>query len=353
MDLTFTDEQDMLREAVRGLCAGAVESVRLMEDDPKGFDDGFWDQLAAMGLTGLMLDEQHGGSAMSLLDAVIVYEEFGRSLVPSPHLESTVVSAGVLALAGTSDQQADWLPGIAAGRSILTPAWLEPDNSSGPSGIRLSAVTDGDEVVLTGTKRHVAFASSAERLIVLARSEAGIDLYLVDPTTDGVTLTLQRTVAGDTQYRVDLDDVRVPCTDRIGAPGTGWATWHTVMLDALVLVAARAVGAAEAVHTLTTDYAKERHQFGKPIADGARVLVQRAAWTRDVDRSIETLAPMAKMFATQTCRDVTGVAIQVHGGMGFTLECDAQLYFRRAKSWQLNWFGNDHLEELIARQILD
>jgi alkylation response protein AidB-like acyl-CoA dehydrogenase len=369
MDLTFTDEQDMLREAVRGLCNDAVESVRLMEDDPKGFDDGFWGQLASMGLTGLMLDEEHGGSAMSLLDAVIVYEEFGRSLVPSPHLESTVVSAGVLALAGTPDQQARWLPGIASGQSILTPAWLEPDNSSGPSGIRLSAVADGEDVILTGTKRHVAYASTAERLILLARGETGIDLYLVDPKANGVTLTLQHTVAGDTQYRVDLDEVPVPCTDRIGAPGTGWATWHTVMLDALVLVAARAVGAAEATHALTTDYSRERHQFGKPIAafqaishsladgitaiDGARVLVQRAAWTRDAGRSIETLAPMAKMFATRTCRDVTGVAIQVHGGMGFTLECDAQLYFRRAKSWQLNWFEDDHLEELIARQVLD
>ena len=369
MDLAFTDEQEMLRQAVRGLCTDALESVRLLEDDPKGFDDGFWGQLASMGLTGLMLGEEHGGSAMGLLDAVIVYEEFGRSLVPSPHLESTVVSAGVLARAGTPDQQAEWLPGIADGRSILTPAWLEPDNSSGPSGIRLSAVADGEDVILTGTKRHVAYASTAERLILLARGETGIDLYLVDPKANGVTLTLQRTVAGDTQYRVDMDGVRVPGTDRIGAPGTGWATWHAVMLDALVLVAARAVGAAEATHALTADYSRERHQFGKPIAafqaishsladgitaiDGARVLVQRAAWTRDVGRSIETLAPMAKMFATRTCRDVTGVAIQVHGGMGFTLECDAQLYFRRAKSWQLNWFEDDHLEELIARQVLD
>ena len=369
MDLAFTDEQDMLRDAVRGLCSGATESVRGLEDDPKGFDDGFWDQLATMGLTGLMLGEEHGGSAMGLLAAVVVYEEFGRSLVPSPHLDSSVVSAGVLALAGSAEQQADWLPGIASGRSILIPAWLEPDNSSGPSGIRLPAVTEGDEVVLTGTKRHVAFASSADRLVVPARGEAGIDLYLLDPTADGVTLTLQRTVAGDTQYRVNLDGVRVPCSDRIGAPGTGWDTWHAVMLDALVLVAARAVGAAEATHALTTGYARERHQFGKPIAafqaishsladgitaiDGARVLVHRAAWARDEGRCIEALAPMAKLFATQTCRDVTGVAIQVHGGMGFTLECDAQLYFRRAKSWQLNWFDDDHLEELIARQILD
>ena len=375
MDLAFTEEQDMLRDAVRGLCADAADSIRALEDDPKGYDEAFWQGLAAMGLTGLMTPEALGGSGMGLLDAVVVYEELGRSLVPSPHLASSVVAGGVLATAGSDAQQADWLPAMAAGEAVLSVAWLEPDNSSGPSGVQMAAVPDGDGFVLSGPKRHVPYASSADRLVVLARTgvaEGGagaVDLFLVDPTAEGVTLTLQPTVAGDTQYRVDLDRVRVEATDRIGPAGTGWATWSTVMADAIVLVAAQAVGAAEATHALTTQYAKERHQFDKPIGafqsishyladgitaiDGARVLVHRAAWSRDEGRDVSTLAPMAKLFATQTCRDVAGVAIQVHGGMGFTVECDAQLYFRRAKSWQLNWFDDDHLEELIAASVLD
>ena len=374
MDLAFTDEQDMLRSAVRGLCADATDSVRALENDPKGYDEAFWQGLAAMGLTGLMTPEVLGGSGMGLLDAVVVYEELGRSLVPSPHLASSVVAGGVLAVAGSHAQQADWLPAMAAGKAVLSVAWLEPDNSSGPSGVQMAAVPDGDGFVLSGTKRHVPYASSADRLVVLARTGAAdggaeaIDLFLVDPALEGVTLTLQPTVAGDTQYRVDFDGVRVEATDRIGAAGTGWDTWSTVMADAIVLVAAQAVGAAEATHALTTQYAKERHQFDKPIGafqsishyladgitaiDGARVLVHQAAWSRDEGRDVSTLAPMAKLFATQTCRDVTGVAIQVHGGMGFTVECDAQLYFRRAKSWQLNWFDDDHLEELIAASVL-
>ena len=375
MDLAFTEEQDMLRDAVRGLCADAADSVRALEDDPKGYDEAFWQGLAAMGLTGLMTPEVLGGSGMGLLDAVVVYEELGRSLVPSPHLASSVVAGGVLATAGSDAQQADWLPAMAAGEAVLSVAWLEPDNSSGASGVQMAAVADGDGFVLSGPKRHVPYASSADRLVVLARTSAAdcgaeaVDLFLVDPTDEGVTLTLQPTVAGDTQYRVDLGRVRVEATARIGPAGTGWATWSTVMADAIVLVAAQAVGAAEATHALTTQYAKERHQFDKPIGafqsishyladgitaiDGARVLVHRAAWSRDEGRDVSTLAPMAKLFATQTCRDVTGVAIQVHGGMGFTVECDAQLYFRRAKSWQLNWFDDDHLEELIAASVLD
>ena len=375
MDLAFTDEQDMLRSAVRGLCADATDSVRALENDPKGYDEAFWQGLAAMGLTGLMTPEVLGGSGMGLLDAVVVYEELGRSLVPSPHLASSVVAGGVLAVAGSHAQQADWLPAMAAGKAVLSVAWLEPDNSSGPSGVQMAAVPDGDGFVLSGTKRHVPYASSADRLVVLARTGAAdggaeaIDLFLVDPAGEGMTLTLQPTVAGDTQYRVDFDGVRVEATDRIGGAGTGWDTWSTVMADAIVLVAAQAVGAAEATHALTTQYAKERHQFDKPIGafqsishyladgitaiDGARVLVHQAAWSRDEGRDVSTLAPMAKLFATQTCRDVTGVAIQVHGGMGFTVECDAQLYFRRAKSWQLNWVGPERLEELIAAGILD
>ena len=375
MDLAFTDEQDMLRSAVRGLCADSTDSVRALENDPKGYDEAFWQGLAAMGLTGLMTPEVLGGSGMGLLDAVVVYEELGRSLVPSPHLASSVVAGGVLAVAGSHAQQADWLPAMAAGKAVLSVAWLEPDNSSGPSGVQMAAVPDGDGFVLSGPKRHVPYASSADRLVVLARTGAAdggaeaIDLFLVDPAGEGVTLTLQPTVAGDTQQRVDFGGVRGEATDRLGVAGTGWDTWSTVMADAIVLVAAQAVGAAEATHALTTQYAKERHQFDKPIGafqsishyladgitaiDGARVLVHQAAWSRDEGRDVSTLAPMAKLFATQTCRDVTGVAIQVHGGMGFTVECDAQLYFRRAKSWQLNWFDDDHLEELIASSVLD
>ena len=155
MDLAFTDEQDMLRSAVRGLCADATDSVRALENDPKGYDEAFWQGLAAMGLTGLMTPEVLGGSGMGLLDAVVVYEELGRSLVPSPHLASSVVAGGVLAVAGSHAQQADWLPAMAAGKAVLSVAWLEPDNSSGPSGVQMAAVPDGDGFVLSGTKRHV------------------------------------------------------------------------------------------------------------------------------------------------------------------------------------------------------
>ena len=218
MDLDFTDEQDMLRKAVRSLCEDAAATVRQLENDPRGYDDGFWQKLASMGLCGLMVPEAYGGSAMGLLDAVVVYEEFGRSLVPSPHLVSSVVSAGVLMAGGSDAQRNTWLTRIASGEAILSPAWLEPDGGFGPAGVRVEAAPDGDGVTLTGTKRHVAFAASVDRLVVLAREPAGVSLFLVDPAATGVTLSQQFSVASDTQYRVDFDEVRVAAADRIGAP---------------------------------------------------------------------------------------------------------------------------------------
>ena len=371
LDLAFTEEQDMLREAVGGLCddKASVSDVRRLENDAKGYDDAFWAQLTDLGVTGALVPEDYGGAGMTLLDSVVVYEEFGRSLAPSPHFVSCVVAAGVINRAGSDAQKREWLPRLASGDAIVTPAWLEPDNSSGPTGIQMRAVADGDGWSLDGVKRHAFFASSADALLVLARTDQGIDLFLVDPAAPGLTLTQQRSVAYDTQYRADFANVRVDESARLGEPGVGWVAWQEAMLDACILAAAQAAGGARRVHQIASEYSKVRVQFDKPLAafqainhyladgvtevDGATVLVHQAAWARDAGRDIAKLAPMAKLFATEVYRKVSDVAIQIHGGMGFTVECDAQLYFRRAKSLELNWYDPPYLEELIAVEVLD
>ena len=374
MDLDFTEEQDMLRDLVRGLCAGVapLTVVREVEDDPIGYPAELWKQLAELDLIGLLIPEAFGGSGMSMLEGAILYEELGRALAPTPHFVSAVLGAQVLLLAGSDEQQATWLPEIAAGRTIFTNAWLEPDRGYGPRGIATTATADGDEFVLAGTKRHVLFAGAADRLVVLARTgpaETDVDLFLVDPAAAGVTRTQQFSIASDTQYDVVLDDVRVPATDRIGAKGSGWATWDAVMHEAIILVAAQAMGGAQYALEITNQYAKDREQFDKPLGafqaishyladakttvDGGTLLVYEAAWAAATGRSIERLAPMAKLFACQTFRDVTAMAQQVFGGVGFTLEYDIQLYFRRAKQLQISWWNDRYLEELIAAAVLD
>ena len=371
MDLDFTPEQELLRETVRGVCArhAGPDVVRQMEDDPVGYAEKFWLQLAEAGVTGLTIPERWGGSEMTMLDAAIVYEELGRSLAPSPHFVSSVMSGGVLILAGSDAQRDEWLPRIASGEAIITPAWLEPEGGFGPRGVTLTAEPDGDGWRLTGTKRHVHFASAAERLLVLARAPEGVVLLLVDPEADGVTLTQQMTVASDTQYRVDFADVPVQGDALIGTAGAGWDAWDAVMHDGIILLASQAVGGARHALDITVQYAKDRHQFDKPLGsfqalahsladakctvDGGRTLVWEAACARDKDGDVARLAPMAKLFACQTFRDVTATAQQIFGGVGFTVEYDIQLYFRRAKQLQVSWWDTRYLEELVAADVLD
>ena len=361
MDLDFTDEQQMLRDMVRGVCAAhaGLGVVREMEDDARGYPEGFWQQLIDLDLVGLLLPESAGGSGMSMLEGVVVYEEFGRSLAPSPHFASAVMAGGALLAAG----QEDVVGGIASGETIVAPAWLEPESGFSPMGVQVRA----DGGTISGTKWHVPFAAAADQLLVLARTgdePTDIGLFLVDADTSGVDLAQQRTIASDTQYAVTFD----------GAPATlvaenGWELWERQMLDGVILLAAQAVGGADHALDITVQYAKDRFQFGKPLGafqaiahylsdavtavDGARTLVYEAAWARAEGRDISRLAPMAKLFACNTFRDVTAMAQQVWGGVGFTNEYDIQLYFRRAKQLQITWWDSRTLEERVAATVLD
>jgi alkylation response protein AidB-like acyl-CoA dehydrogenase len=346
--------------------------VRQCEDDAVGYPKELWKQLGDLGLLGLTIPEAFGGGEQTLLEAVIAYEEFGRALAPSPHFVSCVLGAGALLAAGSDDQKQTWLPRIASGDAIFSVAWLEPGNGYGAKGVQLRAERDGDAFVLSGVKRHVPFASSAERLLVPVRTgdgETDIALLLVDPNASGVSLVQQKSLASDTQYQVTFEGVRVPAADLLGGETDGWASWHAVMLDGAILCAALAVGGAERALEMTVEYSQERTQFDKPLGafqalshymadaatnvSGARTLVYEAAWARAEGRDVAKLAPMAKLFACQTYRDLTAMSLQVFGGVGFTIEYDAQLYFRRAKQLQLNWWDGSHLEKLIAEQVLD
>jgi alkylation response protein AidB-like acyl-CoA dehydrogenase len=374
VDLDFTDEQNMLREMIRGVCGAyaPLDTVRAMEDDPIGYPPELWKQMAELDLIGLMLPSEFGGSEMGAIEGAILYNELGRALAPTPHFVSAVMAAGVLLRAGTTDQQEEWLPRVTSGDAVLSTAWLEPGQGFGPRGVQTRATSDGDGFVLDGVKLHVPYARAASRLVVLARTgdaDGDVDLFLVDPASAGVTLTQQFTIASDAQYQVELAGARVPASDRIGGVATGWSTWNATMLDGIVLLAAQAAGGARHALALTVQYAKDREQFDKPLGafqaiahyladaatavDGAETLVHEAAWARANDRSTARLAPMAKLFACSTFRDVTAMAQQVFGGVGFTLEYDIQLYFRRAKQLQISWWDERVLEELVAAAVLD
>ncbi len=371
MDLDFSEEQQMIVDTTRAVLDeySSTEVVRAMEDDANGVAESLWKQMSEVGLNGLLIPEEYGGGGMSFFEGALVYEELGRAMAPVPHFVSCVMSAGVLLEAGSEEQKQAWLPRIADGSAILTTAWYEPGGGQGEAGVTLEARRDGDDYVLTGVKRSVPYAGVADRLIVLARSEDGVDLFLVDPRSDGAKLTFHRSQGREPHFRIDFDGVRVPSSDRIGGPGTGWATWDSVMHDGIVLVAAQAIGGADRCLMETAEYAKERVQFDKPLGafqalshymadastniDGGRVLVHEAAWNRAQGRSIARFAPMAKLFCCETYRETTRVCAQIWGGVAFTIEYDVQMFFRRAKHLQLSWWDTPYLEELVAADVLD
>src|SRR3984957_2995434 len=196
LDLDFDQEQELLRQTVRDVLARhcSLDVVREMEDDPVGYPAALWTQLGELDLIGLLLPEEYGGSGMSLIEGVALYEELGRALAPVPHFVSAVLGGGVLAAAGSTRQKDQWLRAVASGEAILTPAWLEPENGFTSRGVEARATASGGGFRLDGVKRHVAFASVADRLVVLARTgeaDEAIDLFLVDPTAPGVTLRQQ------------------------------------------------------------------------------------------------------------------------------------------------------------------
>ncbi|MFI5318207.1 MAG: acyl-CoA dehydrogenase family protein [Myxococcota bacterium] len=372
MDLQLSDEQRLIQDMTRALLKEHCPrtAVRQVENDPRGFPPGLWKQMAEAGLTGLLIPESYGGGAQTMLEAALVYEELGRALAPTPHFVSSVLSAGILLAAGSDAQKSEWLPRIARGDAILTVAWLEPDRGYGPLGVQLAASADGTGYALSGTKRHVNYAGAADRVIVLARTDAGVDLLLVDPSSPGVKLTHYQSASGEPHYRIDFAGARVPQSARLGAAGTGWQTFSRVLTDdGLIPLAALAIGGAAACLEDTVEYAKVRKQFDKPLGafqalshymadastriDGGRVLVHEAAWNRAQGRSVARFAPMAKLFACNAYQDVTRTCAQIWGGVAFTIEYDTQLFFRRAKELQLSWWDVPYLEELVAADVLD
>ena len=266
-----------------------------------------------------------------------------------------MIGASVLLAGGSDQQKKEWLPKIVSGEATFTPAWLEAGGS--PETVQASAKNDR----ITGEKVLVPFANTATRLVVTARDGDDIGLFLVEPKD--IALTPVSTIALDAEYNVTFDDAPAERVDG------GWAAWQEASKDALIALAGYATGGAERALELAIEYAKEREQFGRkigsfqgiahPLADmateiqGGKVLSYEAAWTRAHSKPLGPLAAMAKMYTADVFKRTTKLGQQVFGGVGFTLEIDMQLYFRRAKQLELQWWEPRYLETVIAAAELD
>ncbi len=370
MDFAFTEEHEELRQTVRRFLAdksseAAVRNVMMSE---RGYDPATWAQMAEqMGLPGLIVPEQYGGAGLGSVELAVVMEEMGRTLLCAPYLSTAVLATNALLLAATEAARMDLLPKIAGGQLLATLAWTEPQGGWEPAAIAMPAVADGTSWRLDGTKTYVVDGHTADVILVAARVKEGLSLFAINGEADGVercalpTLDLTRKLA-----RVTFTRARA---QRIGSDGDLTAALEKVIALGIVALAAEQAGGAQRCLEMSTDYAKTRMQFGRAIGsfqaikhrcadmlvsvEFAKSAAYHAAFraAEGDDTELFTAASMAKSYCSEAYFQAAADTIQIHGGMGFTWEHPAHLYFKRAKSSSV-LFGEPLLHrEKLAQQI--
>jgi alkylation response protein AidB-like acyl-CoA dehydrogenase len=369
MNFAFTEEQDELRKTVRAfLEAKSPESaVREQMETDNGFDPAVWAQMGEqMGLQGLHIPEEYGGSGYTFVELGIVLEEMGRALLCAPFFSSVVLAANVLLHSGDDAAKKSYLPGIASGETIATVAFTEPSGKWDEAGITMQATPAGDGFRLSGTKMFVLDGHTADTIIVAARTAKGVSLFAVDAAAGGLTRTALSTM-DQTRKQAKLEFADTPAS-LIGTDGEGWSVLSTVLDLAAIGLAAEQVGGAQKVLEMAVEYAKVRVQFGRPIGsfqaikhkcadmllevESAKSAAYYGMWcAAEMNDELPSVASLAKAYCSEAYFHATAENIQIHGGIGFTWEHPAHLYFKRAKSSELLFGDPTYHRELLAQRI--
>jgi alkylation response protein AidB-like acyl-CoA dehydrogenase len=367
---TVTEEQQMLRSSARQVleARGGSERVREVMMTDEAVDEAAYKELAQMGLVGLLVPEEHGGSGSTFVEAGIVLEELGRALLPVPYLSSAVLATTAILAGGSGEQQAAHLPDLASGERRATLAHLdEAGRLDADPGVQAEA--KGDTFELSGTSGYVLDGLTADLLVVAATTGEGIELFVVPADAAGVSrekvdvLDLTRPMA-----TVRFEGVAVDAGDRLSGAG-GAEALHEALTAGLVAIASEQSGASRYVHEDVTEFARTRMQFGRAIGSFqaikhriADLMVELESSTSAVMHAQRSLAagdrqevaiaaPMAKAYASEVFEHIAGEAIQIYGGIGFTWEHDAHLYFKRAKASRL-LLGSPHQHRRVLADVL-
>ncbi|HSE06068.1 MAG TPA: acyl-CoA dehydrogenase family protein [Methylomirabilota bacterium] len=368
MNFSFSEDQTLLRSSVRAALDEQCKPahVRAMMDDPRGYGEPLWSEMAKLGWLGLPLAEEHGGAGLGFVELAIVLEEMGRAAYPGPYFASVVLAGLGLELGGSAAQKEKWLPAIASGRARGTAALLEDTLDWDPAATSATATRTAAGWTLAGVKRFVPWAHVADVALVPARAPEGVSLFLVDPHATGVSLTPM--VGIDLANRwseMRLDGV---AAEMVGAAGGAGLVLEALLRRAAVGAAAEMLGAARRCLDMSVGYVKMREQFGQLIgsfqairhrcaemlleAEKAHVAVYYAAWALSAGaEDAAVAASVCKSFVSEAARQVCGDAIQVHGGIGFTWEYDLHLYFKRAKALEPLYGDAAYHRELLVRAV--
>ncbi|OGN98271.1 MAG: hypothetical protein A2Z77_05725 [Chloroflexi bacterium RBG_13_51_36] len=375
MNFSFTEEQDMLRISARDFLAKECPKakVREMARDERGYDPQMWRSMAELGWMGLIFPEEYGGTNASFMDLVILMEEMGRNIVPGPFFSTIALCALPLLEYGSSGQKTKFLPQIVQGEGIWTFALVESSGKYEASGIKLGAVLKGTNHVLQGYKLFVTDAHVADHIVVAGRTgegkrpEDGITLFIVDVRASNVKIEEIPTIGGDRQFKVSFDSVVVPGDDILGKIGDGWAIVDLVLQRAAVLKCAEMSGACQAVLDMTGSYAKERIQFDRPIGsfqaiqhkladmlidvEAVQYLLYQAAWGISIGSPSPWQISAAKAKANEAYQRICIEAIAAHGAIGYTMDHDVGLYYRRVKAAQFAAGDTDLHREVVVTEL--
>ncbi len=373
MDFGFSQEQELLRQSAQDFLAKEcpMTYVRQMMEDDRGYAEEQWQKMAELGWLGLIYPEEYGGAGLGMVDLVVILEEMGRVVLPGPFFSTVLLGGLTLLEGGSAEQKKRFLPDLVGGKIKATLALLEPVVRWDAEGIQLRAERAGQGYRLSGTKLFVLDAHVADFLVVAARADEGISLFLLERAKPGVGVTLLKTMDQTRKLcEVALDQVQVGPEAILGAAGEGWGVLSRVIDQAKVGLCAEMCGGAQRVLDMSVEYAKVREQFGRPIGsfqaiqhkcanmlmqvESAKSATYYAAWAvANKVPEAPLAAAMAKAYCSDAYRQVAGEGIQVHGGIGFTWEHDMHIYFKRAKSSEVMFGDATWNRELVAQYTLD
>ena len=381
MNFDFDEDQEELRRTVRRFLerSSAETDVRRLMAAELGYDAAVWEQMATqLGLHGLAIPEEYGGAGFSFVELGVVLEEMGRALLCAPFFASVVLAAELLKAVGDEQARKDYLPGIASGETIATVALTEADGQWRSSSIATRAVLvkgEGEEGMgrraegggawrLTGTKTFVPDGASAGLILVIARTGDGLGVFAVDAEAAGLSRQALPTMDQTRkQARLEFDSVQARL---VGGAGDGWPAVSRMLQVAAVGLAAEQVGGAQRALEMAVDYAKLREQFGRPIGSFQAIKHKCASMLVAVESmksaayyglwavasghdELPVVSSIAKVYCSDGYTMVTSENIQIHGGIGFTWEHPAHLYFKRARSSRVLLGGPDYHRDIIAR----
>jgi alkylation response protein AidB-like acyl-CoA dehydrogenase len=374
VDFAFSEEQEMLRRSAREFLAKECSSkvVRKLMESPDAYDAALWKKLADLGWTALGIPEQYGGVG-SFLDLVVVLEEAGRALLPGPFFATMGLAVPVLIEAGNESQKKEALGAIAQGSARATLALTEGSGRWDADSVTMAAKPAGNGWQLDGVKHFVPDGEVADHTIVVTRTrgegEEGITLFLINGRPKGMTVTPLKAMDMTRRWtEVRFDKVHLDPDSVMGSAHNAWPALKRALEWATAGLCAEMIGGGQKVLETSTEYAKTRQQFGKPIgiyqavshkladmlvqSESAKSATYYAAWTVDADAPDRSLASsMAKAYVSDAYKKIAGDGIQVHGGIGFTWEHDMHLYLKRAKASEVTLGDATYHRELVAQAL--